>query len=151
MVLDFTLKEINDYMLKCIDIAKRADEKIRRPYVGALILSPDGEVIGEGHKGMVENTSYIQHAERMVLSQGNGDLKGATLITTLEPCITTKKNQILSSCSDLIVETEISQVIFGRVDHHLRKFGNGSEYLRECGVDVQYFTYLYDFISKELM
>lgn len=60
--------------------------------VGALIVSPSGEVLGEGYNSVVSHTSALAHAEvvalqRATLRQGVSRLDGCTLYCTLEPCL----------------------------------------------------------------
>lgn len=77
-------------MRRCIELAQRADGLVRRPCVGAVVLSKDGRVVGEGYKHLVEHTKLVMHAERAALNCADGSVRDGTLITTLEPCVRKK-------------------------------------------------------------
>ena len=69
-------------MRRALDLALRGPRGAN-PQVGAVILSPDGEVLAEGwHRG-----AGTAHAEVDALSHlSDGAARGATAVVTLEPC-----------------------------------------------------------------
>lgn len=52
------------------------------PPVGAVIVSPDGEIIARGHT----QPPGGPHAEIMALRAAGDAARGATAVVTLEPC-----------------------------------------------------------------
>lgn len=144
------------FMSECVELAKQCSEGIRRPHVGALVVSPECVVYGRGFKCYVSNTQMLMHAERGALSDAlfirDGNLKGAYLFTTLEPCVNIKRNQLLKSCSELIVESGIELVVFGLLDDSLSQApGAGRNYLSRRGVNAIYYDKFSDQIASELM
>ena len=124
-------------MNRCITLAYKGLLQMRKPLVGALVLDGSGVVIGEGYRSLLDGTTLAIHAERMAINDAGGKARGATLVTTLEPCIPARDSQLLKSCGKLIVETGIVRVIVGCLDdsptvHH----GQGIGYLRERRVQV---------------
>src|SRR3989344_1782226 len=103
IVWNVSQEELHNYMLGCIELAKRAPNGLKKPYVGAVVVSTDGKIIGEGYKSFVEGTKLTIHAERMALNQTEPDFRGSYLITTLEPCVPKECSQIFPACTDLII------------------------------------------------
>lgn len=144
---------LNVCMKRCIDIAGRAPPEVGRPLVGAMVVSRDGKIVGEGYKQLLKGTKFIQHAERIALDRADELAAGSYLFTTLEPCI--KKplgNQVFCSCSKLVTDRGIRTVIVGLLDRSPSMTpGSGVSYLRARGVDVILYDAYQKIIQKELM
>jgi diaminohydroxyphosphoribosylaminopyrimidine deaminase / 5-amino-6-(5-phosphoribosylamino)uracil reductase len=142
--------QIHQYMLRCIELANTPTE-VHRPHVGAIIVN-NGKIVGEGYRNFISGTKMLIHAERVALEQAVYETAGATLITTLEPCLQTNKKVILKSCSELIVETGIKKVIYGISDHSIRfKDHAPTNYLKNRGIEVQAYHGLKEVIARTLM
>lgn len=137
-------------MTMCANLAVPADPtQIRKPWVGSLVFSPEGELVGRGTKE-VYGDQLIRHAERTALEQAGTGIKnrakGGVLFTTLEPCVKMHRNQILKSCAELIVEQGIDTVVYGMLDGLEDSVetglicGRGIGYLRNRGVNTIQFT-----------
>lgn len=100
------------------------------PRVGAVILSPAGDVLAEGwHRGV-----GTAHAEVDALSKlAPGAARGATAVVTLEPCNHTGHT---GPCALALIEAGIGRVVFAVSDPGASS-GGGAERLREAGVDVE--------------
>lgn len=104
------------------------------PPVGAVIVK-NGHVLGEGWH---EKTGK-PHAERRALAdalqRGNaGELAGATLYVTLEPCSSWGKTP---PCTDAIIEARIARVVYGSVDPDERHRGRADALLASHGIEVR--------------
>lgn len=99
------------------------------PQVGALILSPTGEVLAEGwHRG-----AGTVHAEVDALSQLTNDAaRGTTAVVTLEPCNHTGRT---GPCAEALIAAGVSRVVYAVADPNLESSG-GAQRLRRAGVDV---------------
>jgi len=103
------------------------------PHVGAVIVSPDGRIIGEGF----HRRCGMAHAEvNAVVSVAEKDrhlLKHSTLYVTLEPCSHYGKTP---PCAKMIIDEGIPNVVIGVGDPNPKVNGKGIEMLREAGVNV---------------
>lgn len=100
------------------------------PQVGAVILSPAGDILAEGwHRG-----AGTAHAEVDALSQLAPDAaRGATAVVTLEPCNHTGRT---GPCSQALIDAGIARVVFALGDPHDIASG-GAERLRAAGIEVE--------------
>ncbi len=102
------------------------------PWVGCVIVSPRGELLGRGHTlGPGDHHAEIA-AARDAHERGHG-IVGATLYSTLEPCSFHGRTP---ACSRSIVERGIARVVIGMRDPHPRVNGAGTLILRQAGVEV---------------
>lgn len=100
------------------------------PQVGAVILSPSGEVIAEGwHRG-----AGTAHAEVDALSQASADaVRGATAVVTLEPCNHSGRT---GPCAEALIAAGVARVVYAVADPGRESSGGGAR-LRAAGVDVE--------------
>ncbi|MEV0371160.1 tRNA adenosine(34) deaminase TadA [Streptomyces sp. NPDC050636] len=80
--------------------------------VGAVILSPDGTVLGTGRNEREATGDPTAHAEILALrtaarAVGEWRLTGCTLLVTLEPC---------TMCAGAIVLSRVDRVVYGARD-----------------------------------
>jgi diaminohydroxyphosphoribosylaminopyrimidine deaminase/5-amino-6-(5-phosphoribosylamino)uracil reductase len=105
------------------------------PRVGAVVAK-NGCVLSTGHRG--ENKK--SHAERVAIEKlTSGECTGATLYTTLEPCVELHKDQHIQSCAELIVDSGISEVFIGVLDPNGTIYSNGFRKLLENNISVKFF------------
>lgn len=120
------------YMRRALQLARHgAGHTSPNPMVGAVIVGPDGTIIGEGwHRKCGEG-----HAEvNAVASVKDASLlKDSTLYVTLEPCSHYGKTP---PCARLIIERGIPRVVVGCLDPFVKVAGRGVAMLREAGVEV---------------
>lgn len=81
--------------------------------VGAVVLGPDGAVLGEGRNRREETGDATAHAEVDALRAAAGSLgegwrlPGATVVVTLEPCV---------MCTGALVAARVARTVFGAWD-----------------------------------
>lgn len=95
------------WMRRCLSVARASLEAGETP-VGALIVR-DGAILGEGQEGTRSLLDPSAHAEVQAVraacrSVGSANLAGATLYTTVEPCVL---------CAYAVRRTGVSRVVYG--------------------------------------
>jgi diaminohydroxyphosphoribosylaminopyrimidine deaminase / 5-amino-6-(5-phosphoribosylamino)uracil reductase len=99
------------------------------PLVGAVVVAPDGVVVGQGfHERAGE-----PHAEVRALEAAGERARGATLYCTLEPCCHQGRT---GPCVARIVDAGIARAVVATEDPNPLVRGRGFEFLRECGVSL---------------
>ncbi len=98
--------------------------------VGAVIVAPSGEVVGEGH----HERAGGEHAEIRALAQAGPRARGATLYCTLEPCCHRGRT---GPCAPRVAEAGIVRTVVAMVDPNPRVRGGGLAHLRARGVAVE--------------
>ena len=99
-------------MQHALELAERAVQEDDEIPVGAVLVSADGEVLGEGWNRNIREHDPTAHAEIVAMRQagkrvGNHRLLGATLYVTLEPC---------AMCAMAMIHARIARVVFGASD-----------------------------------
>ena len=99
------------------------------PWVGAVVASGDGSIVATG----ATQPPGGPHAERVALAAAGDAARGATLVTTLEPC---SHHGRTPPCVDGIVDAGIARVVVGIEDPDPLVAGQGVAALRAAGIDV---------------
>lgn len=121
----------NGFMRRALQLAEAADGAVApRPAVGAVIVTPSGEIVGEG----ITQAAPGPHAEIAALRQAGERARGATAYVTLEPCGHTGATP---PCAHALVEAGIRRVVAGCRDPNPAVRGRGLAYLRAAGVEVR--------------
>src|SRR5438093_5110792 len=117
-------------MRRALDLAERGWGRVSpSPLVGAIVRSASGDVIGEGwHEG-----PGTPHAEAMALAQAGADARGATVVSTLEPC---NRFGRTPPCTAALIDAGVARVIVGATDPDLGDGTPGIAELRGAGVEV---------------
>src|SRR6516225_1633514 len=109
--------------------ARGAGRTSPNPLVGAVVVSPDGVVRGQGY----HERAGEPHAEVLALAEAGSQVRGATLYCTLEPCAHQGRT---GPCVKRIVDAGIARVVASVQDPNPLVQGRGFAYLRAHGVDV---------------
>lgn len=117
------------YMKRALELAQTAMGRTSpNPMVGCVVVK-NGSIMAEG----CHERYGAFHAERNALTTCDGDVSGADLYVTLEPCCHQGKTP---PCTDIIIEKRIRRVFVGAMDPNPKVAGNGVRILREHGIDV---------------
>jgi diaminohydroxyphosphoribosylaminopyrimidine deaminase/5-amino-6-(5-phosphoribosylamino)uracil reductase len=98
------------------------------PAVGAVVLSAEGELVGEGATAPAGGP----HAEILALAAAGSAARGGTAVVTLEPCAHTGKT---GPCADALIAAGIARVVFAVSDPNPVAAGGG-RVLADAGVRV---------------
>ncbi|WP_124979959.1 bifunctional diaminohydroxyphosphoribosylaminopyrimidine deaminase/5-amino-6-(5-phosphoribosylamino)uracil reductase RibD [Nonlabens xiamenensis] len=130
------MKSHKTFMNRCIQLAKNGlGTTYPNPLVGSLILSEEGQILGEGW----HYKSGRPHAE--VMAVRDAEKKGydesafakATLYVNLEPCSHTGKTP---PCATMIIAKGFKKVVIGTLDPHEKVAGKGVQLLKDAGIEV---------------
>ncbi|KRG47891.1 deoxycytidylate deaminase [Stenotrophomonas panacihumi] len=99
-------------MGEALALAERAEREFDEIPVGAILVGPGGERLGEGWNYNIASHDPSAHAEIMALREGgqrlrNHRLVGCTLYVTLEPC---------AMCAMAIVHARVARVVYAAPD-----------------------------------
>lgn len=118
------------YMRIALSLAAKGAGSVNpNPLVGAVIVH-NNTVIGNGYHEQYGGP----HAEINAMRNAVGDIKGATMYVTLEPCSHHGKTP---PCADALIAAQIGKVFVAMTDPNPLVAGQGIEKLRENGIDVE--------------
>src|SRR5262245_6609990 len=120
-----------DYMDRALFHAARGRGRTSpNPMVGAVIVTPDGIVVGQGY----HERAGEPHDEVNALAKAGARARGATLYCTLEPCCHVGRT---GPCVERIVEAGITRLVAAVEDPNPAMSGKGFAYLESHGVQVE--------------
>ena len=131
----FTQQEIDErFMRRCLQLAKNGRQNAKpNPMVGAVIVSEDGRILGEGYHVCCGEGHAEVNAFASVRPEDEQLLAGATIYVSLEPCSHYGKTP---PCADLIVRKRVKRCVCGCVDPFAKVQGRGIQKIREAGIEV---------------
>ena len=122
------------YMRRCLQLARNGQQLAKpNPMVGAVIVSKDGRIIGEGYHVRCGEGHAEVNAFASVRKEDEALLHEATVYVSLEPCSHYGKTP---PCADLIISKGVRRVVCGCIDPFSKVQGRGVKKLREAGIDV---------------
>ena len=122
------------YMRRCLQLARNGLQNAKpNPMVGAVIVSRDGRIIGEGYHVRCGQGHAEVNAFASVKPEDEGLLPSATMYVSLEPCAHYGRTP---PCADLIVRKGVRRVVVGCIDPFAKVQGLGVKKLQDAGVDV---------------
>jgi tRNA(adenine34) deaminase len=95
--------------------------------IGAVVLGPDGDVLGRGRNERERLGDPTAHAEVVALraaarARGEWRLDGCTLVVTLEPC---------TMCAGALVLARVERLVFGAFDEKAGAVGSLWDVVRD--------------------
>jgi tRNA(adenine34) deaminase len=110
--VDAALERDEAWMRHALALAERAQHEDDEIPVGAVLVSAENEVLGEGWNRNITQSDPTAHAEIVAMRAagtklGNHRLLGATLYVTLEPC---------AMCAMAMVHARVARVVYGASD-----------------------------------
>lgn len=128
------MKQTTDeiFMRRALGLARNgAGFTSPNPMVGAVIVNPEGEIIGQGWHRHFGGPHAEVNAVRSVADPVA--LHNATIYVTLEPCSHYGKTP---PCAKLIVESGFRRIVVGAPDPNPLVAGRGIRMIRDAGIEV---------------
>jgi diaminohydroxyphosphoribosylaminopyrimidine deaminase/5-amino-6-(5-phosphoribosylamino)uracil reductase len=118
-------------MRRALELAARGlGQASPSPLVGCVLVSPNGEIVGEGFY-LYE---HIKHAETIALEQAGELARGATAYVSLEPHSHQGRTP---PCTEALIRARIARVVVPIEDPNPLVSGKGFAALRAAGVELQ--------------
>lgn len=128
--MPITFSSDEEAMRRALELARRGRGLVEpNPMVGAVVVSPEGELVGEGYHERFGGP----HAEVNAFRAAGDRARGATLYCTLEPCSHFGKTP---PCAPLVVSSGVRRVVLGTGDPAPHVAGRGIAILQEAGIEV---------------
>ncbi len=99
------------WMDQALELARAAERSGEVP-IGAVVIGPEGELLGRGFNRTLLDLDPTAHAEVVALREaawkaGNHRLNGAVVYATLEPC---------AMCAGALIQARIARLVYGAED-----------------------------------
>jgi diaminohydroxyphosphoribosylaminopyrimidine deaminase/5-amino-6-(5-phosphoribosylamino)uracil reductase len=118
------------YMQLALELAEQgAGYTSPNPMVGAVVVDPDGRIVGKGYHQSVGGP----HAEVHAIDDAGPAARGATLYVTLEPCNHFGRTP---PCTHKIIDAGITHVVVAMSDPNPMVQGSGNSLLASKGIRV---------------
>lgn len=119
-------------MVRALALAAEAAAAGEIP-VGAVVVAPDGAVLGVGRNDREETGDPTGHAEVVAMREaaratGSWNLAGCTLVVTMEPCV---------MCAGAALQARVPRVVFGAWDDKAGAAGSMYDVLRDRRLPVR--------------
>jgi len=119
------------YMKKALALARRGLGKTSpNPMVGAVIVK-NNKIVGRSYHRRFGGP----HAEINAIQDAKGDINGATLYVTLEPCC--HKGKKTPPCLDTLLKYRWKRVVIGTSDPNPKVNGRSIEILKKKGIETK--------------
>lgn len=124
--------DVREAMAEALEQAREAASHEDVP-VGAVVLSPEGEIVGRGHNRREVDGDPTAHAEILALRdaasrQRTWRLDGHTLVVTLEPC---------AMCAGAVLAARIPRLAIGAWDEKAGATGSQWDLVRDARLGAQ--------------
>jgi diaminohydroxyphosphoribosylaminopyrimidine deaminase/5-amino-6-(5-phosphoribosylamino)uracil reductase len=118
-------------MTRALELAKKGVGQVSPgPLVGCVIVSPAGEVVGEGFYVYEE----LNHAETIALAMAGEKARGGTAYVSLEPHAHHGRTP---PCTDALIAAGLKRVVAPIEDLNPKVSGKGFAHLRAAGIQVE--------------
>ena len=128
---DLSLEKDDDrFLRRALELARRGEGLASpNPCVGAVIVSEDGKIVGEGF----HTYDGKKHGEVLAIERAGRAAQGAELYLNLEPCSHQGRT---GPCAEAVIAAGIRRVVCSMEDPNPRVAGRGFLKLREAGIAV---------------
>lgn len=133
-------------LLKAIELSRLCPPSNKAFSVGAIIVNAEGKQVSSSYsRERVDNEHAEERAIKKALEQ-NSDLHGCTICSSLEPCHPRLSGK--TSCTDLIIQSGISRVVFALSEPTTFVICHGTTRLKEHGIEVLVLSQLASLVEQ---
>ena len=122
------------WLAEAIELSKRCTPTDAAFCVGAILVSASGQVIAQRYSRQIDPTDHAEQAALADAAASGTDLSGATLYTSLEPCL--RRLSRPTPCADLILRSGLRRVVYAWREPPIFQPGGGAAWLEEQGVTM---------------
>lgn len=122
------------WLTDAIELSRRCPPSPSAFCVGAIVVASSGAAVATGYSRQFDP---YDHAEEVALSHAltdMADLAGATLYSSLEPCLRRISRPV--PCAELTLASGIRRVVIAWREPPLFQPGGGARWLSERGIEV---------------
>ncbi len=117
------------FLQAAIDLAEKGRFTCApNPTVGCVIVQ-QGRIVGRGYHARTGEA----HAEVNAIRDAGGDIAGATVYVSLEPCSFVGRTP---ACAQTLIDRQVARVVVAAEDPHPNVAGAGIDMMRAAGIDV---------------
>src|ERR1035438_5450479 len=132
---------MTDRELMCIAVEEaeksEPEDDQPRPRVG-VVFAKDGRVLAQARRNEDGEGSHAEYLALKKLENANISPEGATVYTTLEPCVRRRsKNKI--PCARRLSDAKVARVLYGIIDPHKTVQSQGILHLKNHQIAVESF------------
>ena len=126
------MRRDREWLADAVELSRRCPPSETAFSVGAILVSASGSVLATGYS---RETSPHDHAEEAALAKaGDFDPDGATLYSSLEPCLRRVSRPV--ACAELIVRSGVRRVVIAWREPPVFQPGGGAGWLEQQRVEV---------------
>lgn len=122
------------WLSRAVDLARSCPPSNTAFSVGAVVVSADGLLLGQGYSRRDDPHDHAEEAALGDIDPGDPRLSTATIYSSLEPCSTRASRP--RSCTALILDTPIPRVVLAWREPALFVDCEGAELLNRAGRTV---------------
>jgi pyrimidine deaminase RibD-like protein/NTP pyrophosphatase (non-canonical NTP hydrolase) len=124
-----------------VDEARKSvpEDNQPRPKVG-VVIARDGVVLARAHRNEDGNGSHAEYLALQKIKENGLTAEGATVYTTLEPCMY-RKSQNKIPCAQRLIDARVARVVWGIIDPHKTVQSQGIVRLRKNQIETDSFPH----------
>ncbi len=122
------------WLAEAIGLSERCELSEFAFCVGAILVGAGGQVLGHGYSRQADPHDHAEEVALRQAAQAQADLGGATLYSSLEPCLRRVSRPV--PCAELVLCRRIRRVVIAWLEPPIFQPGGGAAWLAERGVEV---------------
>lgn len=128
------LETDRQWLAKAIELSEQCPPTDTAFCVGAVLVGASGQVVAQAYSRRADPEDHAEEAALREATALGTDLRGATLYSSLEPCLRRVSRPV--PCAQLILRSDVRRVLFAWREPPIFQPGGGAAWLSEHGVEV---------------